>query len=69
MAWYSDGTIAHQFYARNGELHGELIAWYNNGQLAEKRTFNMGSEINTKEWDRYGRKASQKNNRKVLSNR
>jgi antitoxin component YwqK of YwqJK toxin-antitoxin module len=56
MLWYSDGSIAQQSYFRSGEYHGELIAWYNNGQLAEKTTYNMGSVINTKKWDRYGNK-------------
>ena len=56
MYWYSDGSIAEQFYMRSGEFNGEYIAWYNNGQLAEKTTYNMGSEISTKKWDRYGNK-------------
>ena len=56
MFWYSDGSIAEQYYARSGELHGEYTAWYNNGQLAEKTTYNIGSVISTKKWDRYGNK-------------
>jgi len=42
VQYYTEGKIAETFNYRNGDLHGEHIAWNNQNKPREKKQFNYG---------------------------
>lgn len=42
IQYYTEGKISETFNYKNGDLHGEFIAWNNQNKPREKKQFNLG---------------------------